>query len=275
VKNSTILTISTKIGKEVTIGASFHASTLSILLFFTSSSLPGQVKVRITEGSKHGFLTLRDMDNKILASGDLIQVASGTRVTSDVAFQFKDGSIHQETTVFSQRGVFRLLTYHLVQKGPSFKRSIDMKIDCSTGQVTVSTASPGGKEQTISDHLNLPSDLANGLIYTLLNDLDPKAPATTVSMVVAMPKPRIVKVEISPDGEDSFSIGGAARKAIRYVAKIHIGGVAGVVAPIIGKDPPATHIWMAGGKAPVVLKSEGILYEDGPIWRTELAAPVW
>ncbi len=259
----------------MTIGASFHASTLSILLFFTSSSLPGQVKVRNAEGLKHGFLILRDTDNKILASGDLIQVASGTRVTSDVAFHFRDGSIDEETTVFSQRGVFRLLTYHLVQKGPSFKRSIDMKIDCSTGQVTVLTASPGGKEQSISDHLNLPSDLANGLIYTLLNDLDPKAPTTTVSMLVAMPKPRIVKLEIGADGEDSFSVGGAPHKAVRYTAKIHLGGVAGVVAPVIGKDPPATHIWMAGGKAPVVLKSEGILYEDGPIWRTEWASPVW
>ena len=259
----------------MTIGASFHASTLSILLFFTSSSLPGQVKVRITEGSEHGFLTLRDMDNKILASGDLIQVASGARITSNLAFHFKDGSIQEETTVFSQRGVFRLLTYHLVQKGPSFKRSIDMKIDCSTGQVTVLTTGPDGKRQTISDHLNLPSDLANGLIYTLINDLDAKVPTTTVSMVVAMPKPRIVKLEISPDGEDSYSVGGAARKAIRYVAKIHLGGVTGVVAPIIGKDPPPTHIWMAGGKAPVFLKSEGIVYEDGPIWRIELAAPAW
>ena len=259
----------------MTIGASFHASTLSILLFFTSSSLPGQVKVRITEGSEHGFLTLRDMDNKILASGDLIQVASGARITSNLAFHFKDGSIQEETTVFSQRGVFRLLTYHLVQKGPSFKRSIDMKIDCSTGQVTVLTTGPDGKRQTISDHLNLPSDLANGLIYTLINDLDAKVPTTTVSMVVAMPKPRIVKLEISPDGEDSYSVGGAARKAIRYVAKIHLGGVAGVVAPMIGKNPPDTHIWMAGGKAPVFLKSEGIVYEDGPIWRIELAAPAW
>jgi hypothetical protein len=259
----------------VTIGASFYASTLSILLFFTSSSLLGQVKVRNTEGLEHGFLTLRDMDNKILASGDLTQVASGTRVTSDLVFQFKDGSIHKETTVFSQRGVFRLLTYHLVQKGPSFKHSIDMKIDSSTGQVTVLTTGPDGKQRSISDHLNLPSDLANGLVYTLMNDLDPKAPTTTVSMVVAMPKPRIVKLEISADGEDSYSIGGAAHKAIRYTAKIHLGGVVGVIAPIVGKDPPATHIWMAGGKAPVVLKSEGILYEDGPIWRTEWASPVW
>jgi hypothetical protein len=152
---------------------------------------------------------------------------------------------------------------------------MDMKIDSSTGQVTVLTTGPGGKEQSISDHLNLPSDLANGLVYTVMNDLDPKAPTTTVSMVVAMPKPRIVKLEISADGEDSYSIGGAAHKAIRYTAKIHLGGVVGVVAPIVGKDPPATHIWMAGGKAPVVLKSEGILYEDGPIWRVEWASPVW
>jgi hypothetical protein len=94
-------------------------------------------------------------------------------------------------------------------------------------------------------------------------------------MVVATPKPRLVKLEISPEGEDSFSIGGAAHTAMRFVIKIHIGGVRGVIAPIVGKQPPDTHIWMVEGKAPLCVKSEGQLYEGGPIWRIELASPVW
>jgi len=260
----------------MTIGSPFNITISAIiLLFLAGSSPPSPVPVRKTEGLLHGFLLLRDMDNNIIASGDLTQVANGARVTSDLAFHFKDGSIHQETTVFSQHGVFRLLTYHLVQKGASFKRSTDMKLDASTGQVTIVSAEPGGKEQTISDHLHFPADLANGLVDTLLNDIDPKAASTTVSYVVTTPKPRIVKVEISAEGEDSFTIGGSAHKAIRYVAKIHLGGIAGVVAPIIGKDPPPTHVWMSAGNAPVFLKSEGQLYEDGPIWRIELTSPVW
>jgi hypothetical protein len=62
---------------------------------------------------------------------------------------------------------------------------------------------------------------------------------------------------------------------VHYVAKVDLGGVAGVVAPIVGKQPPDPQIWILGGEAPVVLKSETLAYMGGPIWRTELASPVW
>ena len=123
--------------------------------------------------------------------------------------------------------------------------------------------------------MNLPNDLANGLATTLLHDIDPKSPPTTVSMVVATPKPRLVKLEVSSEGEDTFAIDGFARKADRYVLKIKIGGVSGLIAPLVGKQPPDIHVWALGGKAPSFLKSEGPLYEDGPIWRIELASPTW
>ena len=65
---------------------------------------------------------LRSLDGKILASGDLIQVAKDDQVTSEIVFHFKDGS-HDETSVFSQDHTFRLLSDHLVQQGPSFPTS--------------------------------------------------------------------------------------------------------------------------------------------------------
>lgn len=156
-----------------------------------------------------------------------------------------------------------------------FKRETDMSLNASTGQVIVHYKDDEGKEKTISDRLKLPADLANGIVTTLLSDIDSKAPKTTLSMLVATPKPRLVKIEISPTGEDSFSIGGSAAKAMRYAVKVDIGGISGVIAPIIGKQPPDTHIWMVGGRAPGFLKSEGQLYEGGPIWRIEMASPVW
>ena len=64
-----------------------------------------QVAVRYTEGEIHGFLVLRSLAGEALASGDLIQVARGDRVTSQLVFQFKDGSVHDETAVFSQPSV--------------------------------------------------------------------------------------------------------------------------------------------------------------------------
>jgi hypothetical protein len=121
----------------------------------------------------------------------------------------------------------------------------------------------------------LPADLANGIVPTLLGDIDAKAPKTTFSMLVTTPKPRLVKLLISPLGEDSFSIAGSAIKAIRYTVKVDIGGVSGVIAPLVGKQPPDSTVWMAGGSVPGFLKSEGPLFEGGPLWKIELASPVW
>jgi hypothetical protein len=244
-------------------------------LLLTGRIAADEVPVRHLEGRVHGFLVLRDLSGDTLASGVLTQLAKGNQVTSDLAFHFKDGSLHQETTVFSQARTIQLLNYHLVQKGKSFKVPMDMSLNTATGQVTVQYAEEDGKQKVITERMKLPSDLANGLVSTLLNDIDFKTPKTTVSMLAATPKPRLVKLEISPAGEDSFSFGGSPGQALHYVVKIEIGGIAGVIAPVVGKQPPDTHIWLVGGKAPGFLKSEGPLFEGGPIWRIELASPVW
>jgi hypothetical protein len=247
----------------------------SIGLLVTGRMSAEEVLVRHLEGRVHGFLVLRALDGDILASGVVNQLAKGNRVTSELAFHFKDGSLHQETAVFSQARTMQLLNYHLVQQGKSFKRAIDMFVNATNGQVTVQYAEEDGKQKTITETMKLPPDLANGIVTTLLNDIDFKAPKTTVSMLAATPKPRLVKLEISPAGEDPFSFGGSAAQAMHYVVKIEIGGISGVIAPVVGKQPPDTHVWLAGGKAPGFLKSEGPLYEGGPIWRIELASPVW
>jgi len=231
------------------------------------------IPARQMEGRFHGFLQLRDTDDKVLASGDLVQWPQANQVTAELTFHFKDGSMHRETAVFSQRRVFRLLTYHLVQKGPSFKRPTEMTIKTSTGQVTI-RYTEGGKEQAIDEQMKLPPDLANGIVTTLLGDIDPKVPKTTVSMLISTPKPRLVRLEISPEGEGPWPETGVTFKAIKYVVKVAIGGVAGVVAPIVGKQPPGTHVWMIGPKVPGFVKSEGPLFDGGPIWRIELANPI-
>ena len=45
---------------------------------------------------------------------------------------------------------------------------------------------------------------------------------------VATPKPRLVKLEISPAGEDSFTVGNYVGKAARYNVKVDIGGIGGL-----------------------------------------------
>jgi hypothetical protein len=240
------------------------------------SSLVGeQVPVRYHEGRVHGFVVLRDLNDRLLASGTSIQHANGNRVTNELALSFKDGSIYRETSVFSQTRTFRLLTYRLLRNGPAFKGALDMSVTTSTGQVTIHYTDDDGKTKAITERLELPADLANGMVSMLLGNIGPNAPKTTVSMLVATPKPRLVKLEISPAGEDSFAVGSYAGKATRYNVKVDIGGVSGLIAPIVGKQPPDSHVWITGGKTPGFLKSEGPLFQDGPIWRIQLASPVW
>src|SRR5258706_15369158 len=126
-------------------------------------TLPGApVAVRHTEGLVHGFLVLSTMDGNRLAQGDLTQVAVNDRVTNRLVFRFKDGSVRDETAVFSQRGSFRLLNYHLAEKGPTFQQPMEMSFDSSSGEVTVHYTDDG-KQKVATDRMELPPDVANGM----------------------------------------------------------------------------------------------------------------
>ncbi len=233
------------------------------------------VAVRYRAGLIHGFLVLSTLDGVEIAAGDLTQIARGDQVTTQLAFRFKDGSRQEETTVFSQRGNFRLISYRMVQKGPAFKNASDLSITCATGQVTVRTTDNDGKEKVANEHIALPPDLGNGLIPTLLMNMREGTQQMEIPMVVAAPKPRLVKIVVNAQGTEPFSLGGFNREAAHYVGKIDLGGVAGAVAPVIGKQPPDAQIWILSGEAPVVLKSEMLSYAGGPVWRMELVSPTW
>ncbi len=233
------------------------------------------VPVRHTEGLVHGFLALRTLDGTSLADGELLQTARGARVTSRLVFRFKDGSLHDETVVFSQRQQFRLISDHLVQKGPSFPQPIDMTIDAVRGQVTVKYVDDHGQSKLATEHVDLPADLANGYILTLLKNVSPGAPPKSFGYVAATPKPQLVKLAISEVGQEPLTTGGTVRKAMHYVLKVDIGGIKGLMAPLVGKQPADSHVWILGGGAPAFVKSEQALYANGPVWRIELVSPVW
>jgi hypothetical protein len=254
------------------------AAVAAILLagVLVLGALPAEtVAVRHPEGLVRGFLVLRSLDGASLASGDLIQTSRGDRVTSRLVFHFKDGSIQDETAVFTQSGRFRLLTDHMLQRGPTFPHPMEVSIDAVGGRVTVRYREDDGKEKTTEEQMSLPADLANGIVLTLLKNIAPDAASTEVSMVVATPKPRLVKLVITPAGENSFSAGGASHKADRFNVKVELGGLAGLIAPLLGKQPHDTSVWILGGEAPGFVRSEGPMYQGGPLWRIELASPLW
>ena len=234
------------------------------------------IPVRHIQGTLHAFFSLKDLDGHALAVGDLVQVSHGTRVTQRLTFHFRDGSLDDETTVYTQHTNFQLISDHHIQRGPSFPKPIDVSIDAASGTIT-SVTTKDGKPDTKQDHLDLPPDLANGLTGLYMLNLDPGAPSTRVSMIAPGDKPRLVHILITPDGDshhqDRASIGGSPRTVTRYLAKIEIGGIAGAVAPIVGKQPADMHIWILPGPAPTLVRQEAQLFEGGPIWRIEQLAP--
>jgi hypothetical protein len=252
-----------------------YLSILTVASLFCVQALISQIVVIKREGFARGFLVLKSLDGKILADGEQTQTVRGNQVTTRTVFRFQDGSIQDETTVFSQQPNLKLISEHVIQKGPSFKESIDVSV-ASSGQISGKSTGSDGKEKVITDHVELPPDVANGIVVTLLKNLPSNTTNITVPFVATTAKPRLVKLEISLAGEDSFLVGGFShRKAKHYVIKVKIGGVSGVVAPLVGKQPDDTHVWILEGEARAFVRSEGPLYQGGPIWRTEAAAPRW
>ena len=230
--------------------------------------------VRHPEGLVHGFLTLKTLDGKALADGDLIQNVSGDRVTCRLLFRFHDGSTHDETVVYAQHPRFRLISDRLVQKGRTFPQPLEMSIDGGSGRVVVKYTDDG-KQKTAEDQMELPSDLVNGFVSTFLKNVRTNAVPETVSYVAATPKPRLVKLAISVAGTDTFKTGATPRKATHYVLKVKIGGITGWLASITGKLPPDVHVWILGGEAPAFIRADQPLYAGGPVWRIELTSPTW
>ena len=252
------------------------ASVVILSCLASLTAAPGStVPVRYKEGLTHGFLVLSTLDGTPIAEGDLSEVAHGDRVTSQLVYHFKDGSRQEETAVFSQSREFRLIRYHLDQKGPTFKQPTEVSIEVATGQVRVKYTNDKGQEKEENEHMDLPKDLANGIVLTLLKNLGPDPKPIELSMVVATPKPRLVKLEISDQGKEPFTLAGSKREAMQFAIKVQLGGLAGVLAPLFGKEPPDAHVWIIGGEAPTFVKSETLSFPGGPIWRTELVSPVW
>src|SRR3981081_3550638 len=120
------------------------------------------------EGFGHGFLLFKNAEGKTLAVGEEIDTVQGDRVKTHLRFVFKDGSIYEETTLFSQSHAFRLISDHVAQKGPAFKHAMESTIDAVAGEVRVQSTDENGKEKDVSERIDLPPDVANGMISILL-----------------------------------------------------------------------------------------------------------
>jgi len=150
-----------------------------------------------------------------------------------------------------------------------------MSVDGATGQATVRYTNEKGEKKVESEKFDVPDDLANGMVSTLLKNARSNAPPASVSLIAATPKPRLVKLAISAAGQTPFSLAGARRQATHYVLKVEIGGLAGVLAPLFGKQPPDSHVWISGGELPAFVRAEQPLFAGSSLYSIELATPIW
>lgn len=265
-----------------TLGARFYyyltIALVSIALLAPHCRLQGQdlndLKVRHRAGSAHGFLVLRNEAGAILASGELTQIPYGDRIKLRIVFHFRDGSVHDETSIYSQRQTLRLISDHLVQRGNSFPTPCDITIDAPGQQVSIRAISKG-KQVAKIEHMDLPDDLVNGIPFVLIENLPANGPEIEVPYLALSAKPRMVKLAIAQEGEEQFKVAGRSYKAIKYDVKVNLGGIAGVVAPMIGKQPADTQVWVSESAVPTIVRIDGALYPEGPVWNIELASPVW
>ena len=233
------------------------------------------VPVRFAEGSLHGFLVLSTPEDVHLASGDLLQVGREGEVKSRLVFHFKDGSVFDETVVFTQRNVFTLQSYHLVQRGPAFPEDTEISLERDSGKYRVKTrARKDGREKVLDGTLDLPLDVYNGMVLTVVKNLSGGA-GETVHMVAFTPAPKLIKLKMVPAGEHKVLVGGSERIATHYVLKPMPGFWLKLFASLLGRMPPDNHAWIVTADVPAFVRFEGPLYMNGPVWRIELTSPRW
>lgn len=257
-----------------------HTTLIGLFTVFTALSVCTAVHaqpivVRFTEGTMHGFLVLRSGNDETIAQGELLQVAHRDRVDSRLVLNFKDGSLYDEKVSFSQRRVFTMLSYQLIQRGPSFPDTLDASMDRKTGEYQVRARSgTDGPEELVAGRLELPPDVYNGMIVTVLRNLA-RGENEKVQFVTFMPKPKLIELELLPVADETVLVGDQSKHATQYVLKPQVGSLVHFFGSLLGKLPSdfRYHFWILSEGVPAFVRFDGPLYLNGPIWRLELLSP--
>ena len=265
---------------ETFLGRANASTTVALLIAITGLTyLPADavpVAARFPEGIAHGFFLVRSLAGEIIGQGEMTQVVKGEDlVESRLVFRFKNGSLHDERVAFSQQHVFTMISYRLVQRGPSFPDQIDVSIDRGTTAYKVqSKAGEDGKEEMLTGEFELPQDAYNGMLIMLLKNL-PKGTDETVSLLAFTPEPQVIKLQLLVMGEQTVQIGEVSSKAMHYVFKPQIGMIRELLGKVTGKLPAHFHYdcWMLVHEVSSFVKFEGPLQLMGPIVQIELVSP--
>ena len=258
----------------VTDALNHRVLTLVFLIGFTLIvALPATaapVSVRFAEGATHGYLLLRDERGDRLADGEMIQKTRGDLVEGQLIFRFKDGSLHDERVSFTQKRVFSLQSYKLIQRGPSFPATIDVAMERNTGEYRVQSSRNGSEDVPLIGRLALPDDVSNGMVVTLLRNLAGDS-GETVHIIAFTPEPKVIELKLTPATKRTIRIGDLAKQVTQYVLEPQLNSVTMFFGKLLGKLPRAFHyhFWLLTDDVPAFGGFEGPLYLNGPTWRIE------
>ena len=166
-----------------------------------------------------------------------------------------------------------MLSYRIVQKGPSFPWNLEASIERS-GAYTVTWKKPKDEPETDKGKLDLPPDVYNGMITHMVKNLA-GGKRETVHVIAFSPKPRVVELQMFPVGKREVSVEGAPRTIVEYVMRPDLGGVLEPLAKLTGQHPPDFKCWITDDDVPAFVRFEGPFYFKTPIWRIDLVAPEW
>ncbi len=113
---------------------------------------PQPVPVHHVQGTTHAFLVLRAENSTILGYGELLQIVHGDRVNSHLTYHFRDGSLDDDTAVFSQGTAYHLISDHHIQPG-SFSKiptSLSSKAAMSAFVLPIRTVRKKSKQTTLT-----------------------------------------------------------------------------------------------------------------------------
>jgi len=244
--------------------AAFFAITLS------TASLAEPISVTSIQRPMHRFMVARSEAGQIIARGEFSQVVQGDEVTMHLIYRFMDGSLDDETTTYRQQGIFRLVRNHHIQKGPFFVKPVDFTVEAATGIATSRTADKSGNIHVETHHVDLPDDLANGFVGTVLLNVPQNTMPFRVGMLAPVGGGRLIRLLISRDGEQPFNATAQTLKATVFRIHPELGGIVGVIASLIGLQPKDVMVWVSEGDEPAVIRIVGQLGGYGPVISSDL-----
>jgi hypothetical protein len=239
-------------------------------IVFSTAVQAAPMPVRHIQHPMHQLMVVRSEAGNIIANGEFSQTVQGDEVTIHLVYRFLDGSLDDETTIYRQQATFQLLRDHHVQQGPFFTKPIDFEVDATSNSTTAWTTDKDGTTEVASHHLDLPSDVANGLIGTLMLNAPRNTAPFRVEMVTPFNGGRLVRLLISRDGERPFQQAGQNLKATVYRVHPELGGIIGMIAKMLGLKPKDVMVWVSQGDDPAVVRTIGQLGGYGPVLSSDV-----